>query len=336
MTQSTETQSAAPLPLGKAINAGLRKAMENDPKVLVMGEDVGKLGGVFRVTDELQKDFGEERVIDTPLAESGIVGTAIGLALRGYRPVVEIQFDGFVFPAADQIITQLAKMHMRSLGKLNLPVVIRIPCGGGIGAVEHHSESPENYFTHTAGLRVVACSNASDAYTMIQQSISSPDPVIFFEPKRRYWDKAEVDRESSPDSWTPLHKARIVQPGEHVTVLAYGPAVKTCLEAAGAAADDGRSLEVIDLRSLSPLDIDTVTESVDRTGRCVVVHEAPVFSGYGAELAARITERCFYRLESPVLRVGGFSTPYPPSRLEDHYLPDLDRILDAVDRTFAW
>ncbi|MFG1997807.1 alpha-ketoacid dehydrogenase subunit beta [Spirillospora sp. NPDC048911] len=336
MTQSTETKPAKDLPLAKALNEGMRKAMENDPKVLVMGEDVGKLGGVFRVTDGLQKDFGEERVIDTPLAESGIVGTAIGLALRGYRPVVEIQFDGFVFPAADQIITQLAKMHMRSLGALQLPVVIRIPCGGGIGAVEHHSESPENYFTHTAGLRVVACSNSADAYTMIQQAIASPDPVIFFEPKRRYWDKAPVDVEAAPDGWRPLHDARVVAPGEHVTVLAYGPSVKTCLEAAAAAAEEGRSLEVIDLRSLNPLDIGTVTESVDRTGRCVVVHEAPVFSGYGAELAARITERCFYRLEAPVLRVGGFSTPYPPSRLEDHYLPDLDRILDAVDRTFAW
>ncbi|SNT44698.1 pyruvate dehydrogenase E1 component beta subunit [Actinomadura meyerae] len=322
------------LTLGKALNEGLRKAMENDPKVLVMGEDVGKLGGVFRITDGLQKDFGEERVIDTPLAESGIVGTAIGLALRGYRPVVEIQFDGFVFPAADQIITQLAKMRMRSLGALALPVVVRIPCGGGIGAVEHHSESPEAYFTHTAGLRVVSCSNPVDAFAMIQQSIASPDPVIFFEPKRRYWDKAEVDVDS--DEWTPLHQARVVRPGEHVTVLAYGPAVKTCLEAAAAAAEEGRSLEVIDLRSLNPLDIGTVTESVNRTGRCVVVHEAPVYSGFGAELAARITERCFYRLESPVLRVGGFSTPYPPSRLEDQYLPDLDRILDAVDRTFAW
>ncbi|MFI0406251.1 alpha-ketoacid dehydrogenase subunit beta [Actinomadura sp. 3N508] len=324
------------LTLGKAMNEGLRKAMENDSKVLVMGEDVGKLGGVFRITDGLQKDFGEERVIDTPLAESGIVGTAIGLALRGYRPVVEIQFDGFVFPAADQIITQLAKMPMRSLGTLSLPVVIRIPWGGGIGAVEHHSESPEAYFTHTAGLRVVACSNPLDAFAMIQQAIASPDPVIFFEPKRRYWDKAEVDVESSSADWTPLHEARIVQPGEHVTVLAYGPSVKTCLEAAAAAAEEGRTLEVIDLRSLNPLDIGTVVESVNRTGRCVVVHEAPVFSGFGAELAARVTEKCFYRLESPVLRVGGFSAPYPPSRNEDHYLPDLDRILDAVDRTFAW
>ncbi|MEV5570751.1 alpha-ketoacid dehydrogenase subunit beta [Spirillospora sp. NPDC052269] len=328
--------SAETISLAKGINEGLRKAMENDPKVVVMGEDVGKLGGVFRVTDGLQKDFGEERVIDTPLAESGIVGTAIGLALRGYRPVVEIQFDGFVFPAADQIITQLSKMHLRSLGTTQVPVVIRIPCGGGIGAVEHHSESPEVYFTHTAGLRVVSCSNPGDAFTMIQQAISSPDPVIFFEPKRRYWEKASVDVESAASSWTPLHDAQVVTPGEHVTVLAWGPSVKTCVEAAAAAAEDGRSLEVIDLRSLNPLDIDTITASVNRTGRCVVVHEAPVFSGFGAELAARITERCFYRLESPVLRVGGMSTPYPPSRLEDHYLPDLDRVLDAVDRTFSW
>ncbi|MBW8482051.1 alpha-ketoacid dehydrogenase subunit beta [Actinomadura parmotrematis] len=321
------------LTLAKGLNAGLRRAMEDDPKVLVMGEDVGRLGGVFRVTDGLQKDFGEERVIDTPLAESGIVGTAIGLALRGYRPVVEIQFDGFVFPAADQIITQLAKMHLRSLGAVTLPVVIRIPCGGGIGAVEHHSESPEAYFTHTAGLRVVACSNPADAYTMIQQAVASPDPVIFFEPKRRYWDKAPVDVEAPREAFPPLHEARVVRAGEDVTLLAYGPAVKTCLEAAEA---DDRSIEVIDLRSLNPLDIGAVTASVERTGRCVVVHEAPVFTGFGAELAARITERCFYRLEAPVLRVGGFATPYPPSRLEDHYLPDLDRVLDAVDRTFAW
>jgi pyruvate/2-oxoglutarate/acetoin dehydrogenase E1 component len=321
--------------LGKALNEGMRKAMENDPKVLIMGEDVGKLGGVFRVTDGLQKDFGEERVIDTPLAESGIVGTAIGLALRGYRPVCEIQFDGFVFPAANQIITQLAKMRMRSLGTVSLPVVIRIPCGGGIGAVEHHSESPEAYFTHTPGLRVVACSNPADAFTMIQQAIISPDPVIFFEPKRRYWEKAPVEVDGT--DWTPLHQARVARPGTDVTVLAYGPMVKTCMEAAAAAEEEeGRSLEVIDLRSLNPLDVGTVVESVRKTGRCMVVHEAPVFNGYGAELAARITEKCFYHLEAPVLRVGGPSTPYPPSRLEDHYLPDLDRVLDAVDRTLEW
>jgi 2-oxoisovalerate dehydrogenase E1 component beta subunit len=328
--------SAETLTLSRAMNEGLRKAMENDPKVIVMGEDVGRLGGVFRVTDGLQKDFGEARVIDTPLAESGIVGTAIGLALRGYRPVCEIQFDGFVFPAFNQITSQLAKMRLRSLGALELPVTIRIPFGGGIGAVEHHSESPEAYFTHTGGLRVVACSNPSDAYTMIQQAIACPDPVIFFEPKRRYWDKAPVETDLSLDlsRATPLERAVVAREGTDVTVLAYGPMVKTSLEAAQA--DESHSLEVIDIRSLNPLDEETVLGSVRRTGRCVVVHEAPVFSGYGAELAARITERCFYHLEAPVLRVGGFSTPYPPSRLEDHYLPDLDRVLDAVDRTFEW
>ncbi|WP_406311578.1 alpha-ketoacid dehydrogenase subunit beta [Streptosporangium sp. NBC_01639] len=324
------------LTLAKALNEGMRKAMEDDPKVLIMGEDVGKLGGVFRVTDGLQKDFGEQRVIDTPLAESGIIGTAIGLALRGYRPVCEIQFDGFVFPAADQIITQLAKMPLRSLGKLKLPVVVRIPCGGGIGAVEHHSESPEAYFTHTAGLRVVACSNPADAYTMIQQAIRCDDPVVFFEPKRRYWEKIEVDTSADPTGWTPFDQARIVRPGTDLTLIAYGPMVKTCLEAAAAAEEDGRSLEVLDLRSLNPLDVARVTESVRRTGRCVVVHEAPVYNGFGAEVAARVTEKCFYNLEAPVLRVGGPSTPYPPSRLEDHYLPDLDRVLDAVDRAFAF
>jgi 2-oxoisovalerate dehydrogenase E1 component beta subunit len=324
------------LTLSKAINAGLRRAMENDPKVLIMGEDVGKLGGVFRVTDGLQKDFGEDRVIDTPLAESGIVGTAIGLALRGYRPVCEIQFDGFVYPAADQIISQLAKMRYRSRGHVSLPVTIRIPCGGGIGAVEHHSESPEAMFAHTAGLRVVACADPSDAFTMIQQSISSDDPVIFFEPKRRYWDKGEVDVASDLADALPFDRAKIALEGTDVTLLCYGPMVRTCLESAIAARGDGRSIEVVDVRSLSPLDEDTICASVRRTGRCVVAHEAPVYGGLGAEIAARITERCFYELEAPVLRVGGFATPYPPSRLEDYYLPDLDRVLDTVDRTFGY
>jgi 2-oxoisovalerate dehydrogenase E1 component beta subunit len=324
------------LTLSKALNEGLRKALEDDPKVIVMGEDVGKLGGVFRVTDGLQKDFGESRVVDTPLAESGIVGTAIGLALRGYRPVCEIQFDGFVFPAFDQIVSQLAKMRLRSQGRAPVPVTIRIPFGGGIGAVEHHSESPEALFAHTAGLRVVACSGPADAYTMIQQSIHCEDPVIFFEPKRRYWDKADVDTASGLAGALPLDAAKTVAEGTDVTVLTYGPMVRTCVEAAVAAREDGRALEVIDLRSLSPLDLAAIVASVRRTGRCVVVHEAPVTGGLGAEIAARVTERCFYQLEAPVLRVGGFSTPYPPSRLEEHYLPDLDRVLDAVDRTFAY
>jgi 2-oxoisovalerate dehydrogenase E1 component beta subunit len=324
------------LTLSKAINAGLRKAMENDPKVLIMGEDVGKLGGVFRVTDGLWKDFGEDRVIDTPLAESGIIGTAIGLALRGYRPVCEIQFDGFVYPATNQIVSQLAKMRYRSSGHVSLPVTIRIPCGGGIGAVEHHSESPEVLFAHTAGLRVVACADAADAFAMIQQSISCDDPVIFFEPKRRYWDKAEVDTTSGLANALPLDRARVLLEGTDVTLLTYGPLVRTCLESALAARKDGRSIEVVDLRSLSPLDMETISASVRRTGHCVVAHEAPVYAGLGAEIAARVTEQCFYHLEAPVLRVGGFATPYPPSRLEDHYLPDLDRILDTVDRAFGY
>ncbi len=324
------------LTLSKALNEGLRKAMESDPKVLIMGEDVGKLGGVFRVTDGLQKDFGEDRVIDTPLAESGIVGTAIGLALRGYRPVCEIQFDGFVFPAFDQIVSQLAKMRYRSLGKVRLPVVVRIPFGGGIGAVEHHSESPEVMFVHTGGLRVVACGDPADGYAMIQQAIACDDPVIFFEPKRRYWDRTEVDLPGGLATALPLDRSRTLLPGTDVTVLCYGPMVRTCLEAAAAAREDGTSIEVIDLRSLAPLDAEAIYESVRRTGRCVVVHEAPVTAGLGAEIAARVSQECFYHLEAPVLRVGGFSTPYPPARMEEHYLPDLDRVLDAVDRSLAY
>ena len=322
--------------LSRAINEGLRRSLEADPKVMIMGEDVGRLGGVFRVTDGLQKDFGEHRVVDTPLAEAGIVGTAIGLALRGYRPVCEIQFDGFVYPATDQIVSQLAKMRYRSGGRVALPVVIRIPFGGGIGAVEHHSESPEVFFAHTAGLRVVACAEAADAYAMIQLAIASDDPVIFFEPKRRYWDRGEVDTAAPLDGALPLDQARVVHRGDDVTLLCYGPLVRTGLEAALAAEPDGRSVEVIDLRSLSPLDMATIEASVRRTGRCVVAHEAPVYAGLGGEIASRVTEACFYHLEAPVLRVGGFAIPYPPARSEDHYLPDLDRILDAVDRTFAY
>jgi pyruvate dehydrogenase E1 component beta subunit len=320
--------------LAKAINAGLRRAMEDDPKVLVMGEDVGRLGGVFRVTDGLQKDFGDDRVIDTPLAESGIVGTAIGLALRGYRPVCEIQFDGFIYPAYDQLVSQLAKMTYRSSGALRMPVVVRVPFGGGIGAVEHHSESPEAYFAHTAGLRVVACSTPADAYTMIQQAIRSDDPVMFFEPKRRYWEKGELE----PVGLAPLdlHTARVVRPGTDVTVAAYGPMVRTCLDAAAAAEAEGHSLEVVDLRSLSPLDLGTLAASVRRTRRLVVVHEAPAFLGLGAEIAAQVTETCFYHLEAPVLRVAGYHTPYPASRIEEAYLPDPDRVLDAVDRALAY
>jgi pyruvate dehydrogenase E1 component beta subunit len=319
--------------VAKAVNTALRRAMEDDDAVLLMGQDIGALGGVFRVTDGLWKDFGDARVIDTPLGEAGIVGTAIGLAMRGYRPVCEIQFDGFVFPAFDQITTQLAKMRYRSAGHLSLPVTIRVPYGGGIGAIEHHSESPEAYFAHTPGIRVVTFSTPQDAFDVTRSAIASADPVIVLEPKRRYWDKADVDT-SVP--LLPLPEARVVHAGSDLTLVCYGPMVKTCITAAEAAADEGRSLEVIDLRSLSPWDEDTVVDSVRRTGRCVVVHEAAVAGGLGAEIAARVTERAFYALESPVLRVGGFHTPYPPSRIEEDYLPELDRILDAVDRALAF
>ncbi|MCY1143860.1 alpha-ketoacid dehydrogenase subunit beta [Actinoplanes sp. Pm04-4] len=327
---------AETLTLGKALNHGLRRSLEENEKVVIMGEDVGKLGGVFRITDGLQKDFGEDRVIDTPLAEAGIVGTAVGLAIRGYRPVCEIQFDGFVFPAYNQIVAQVAKMFYRSKGKVRLPIVIRIPFGGGIGAVEHHSESPEAYFSHTPGLKVVTCSNPSDAYTMIQQAITSDDPVVFFEPKRRYWEKGEVELGADLSGAFPLHAARVAREGSDATLIAYGPMVRTALDAATAAAEDGRNLEVIDLRSLSPVDYETVYASVRKTGRAIVVHEAPGNIGLGAEVAARVTEHCFYSLEAPVLRVTGYDIPYPAARVEEDYLPDLDRVLDAVDRSFGW
>lgn len=324
------------LTMAKALNLGLRRALERDPKTILFGEDIGRLGGVFRITDGLQKDFGEARVIDAPLAESGIVGTAVGLAMRGYRPVLEIQFDGFVFPAFDQIVTQLAKMRRRSEGAIGLPVTIRIPYGGGIGAVEHHSESPEAYFAHTPGLRVLTPGDPQSAYVTIQQAIACNDPVIYFEPKRRYWDKAEVDvavdaldPRQVPDAW----RARVVRIGSDATVACYGPMVRTCLEAAAAA---DVSLEVVDLQSLAPLDIDTLAASVERTGRLVVVHEASRNAGLGAEIAQRITERCFYSLEAPVIRVTGFDIPYPASAFEEHFLPDLDRVLDGVDRVMAF
>ncbi|MCW2824331.1 MAG: alpha-ketoacid dehydrogenase subunit beta [Aeromicrobium sp.] len=321
--------SSEKMTMVKAINSGLRASMEADPKVVVMGEDIGRLGGVFRVTEGLQKDFGDHRVMDTPLAESAIVGTAIGLTFRGFRPVIEIQFDGFVYPAYDQIVSQVARMHFRSSGKVRMPVVIRIPYGGGIGAVEHHSDSPEAQFAMTAGLKVVAPSTPHDAHWMIQQAIASDDPIVFMEPKRRYWESGQVDTGSTD---LPLWSSQVVRPGRDATLITYGPMVKTCLASAEAAVEDGLELEVIDLRTLSPLDLAPVVESVRRTGHAVVVHEAARTLGLGAEIAARITEECFFSLEAPVQRVTGYDMPYPPSRVEEEFLPGLDRILDAVDR----
>ncbi len=319
--------------LAKAITSGLDKVLESNDKSLLMGEDIGRLGGVYRITDGLMAKYGEHRVIDSPLGEAGIVGTAVGMALRGYSPLVEIQFDGFVFPAFSQITTQLAKMHARSEGRLTTPVVIRIPYGGGIGSIEHHSESPEALFAHTAGLRIITPSNAHDAYWMIQQAANCLDPVIFFEPKRRYWLKGEVDTETPA---LDAFKAQVVRPGTDATIVAYGPLVPIALAAADAALEDGRSIEVIDLRSLSPIDFDTITESVQKTGRLIVTHEAPTFGGLGGEIAARITERAFLSLEAPVLRVGGFHMPYPISKVESQYLPDIDKLLEALDRSFAY
>ena len=312
-----------------ALNQALADALSEDETVLVFGEDVGPLGGVFRITDGLAARFGDARVFDTPLAESGIVGTAIGMAMNGLRPVVEMQFDAFAYPAFEQITSHLAKLRNRTRGRVALPVVIRIPYGGGIGGVEHHCDSSEAYYAHTAGLRVVTPATPGDAYALLRKAIECPDPVIFLEPKRRYW-----ARETTVLSHTgaALDRAVVRRPGSDVTLIAYGAMTGTALEAAEAAGQEGRSVEVIDLRSLSPFDDETVTASVRRTGRAIVVHEASRFCGYGAEVAARLSEQCFHYLEAPVLRVTGFDIPYPPPHLEEYHLPSVDRILDAIDR----
>ncbi|MGB3909676.1 MAG: alpha-ketoacid dehydrogenase subunit beta [Pseudolysinimonas sp.] len=324
---------AETLTMAKALNDGLRAALAANHKVLLMGEDIGTLGGVFRVTEGLKEEFGENRVLDTPLAESGIIGTAIGLALRGFRPVCEIQFDGFIYPGFDQITSQLAKLTARNEGNQRFPVVIRVPYGGHIGAVEHHQESPEAYFAHTPGLRVVSPATPHDAYWMIQQAIDSDDPVLFFEPKSRYWPKGDVDRAASE---MPLHASRLVRTGTDATLVGHGAMVAVLLQAAEIAAEEGTSLEVIDLRSLSPIDYDPILTSVQKTGRLVVAQEAPGHVSVGSEIAATIAERAFYSLQSPVLRVSGFDTPFPPAKLETLYLPDADRVLEAVDRALAY
>jgi 2-oxoisovalerate dehydrogenase E1 component beta subunit len=323
------TQAPAPVTMVAALNQALADALTADERVVVFGEDVGPLGGVFRVTDGLAARFGEDRVFDTPLAEAGIVGTAIGMAMNGLVPVVEMQFDAFAYPAFEQVTSHLAKLRNRTRGKLALPVVIRVPFGGGIGGVEHHCDSSEAYYTHTPGLRVVAPGTPSDAYRLLRQAITCPDPVIFFEPKRRYWSReTAVLTHQGP----PIDRAMLRRPGKDVTLIAYGGMVATALEAAEAGQEEGWDIEVIDLRSLSPVDDQTLIDSVRRTGRAVVVHEASGFGGYGAEIAARLTEQCFFHLEAPVLRVTGLDIPYPPPHLEQYHLPNADRILDAIGR----
>ncbi|MET7515762.1 alpha-ketoacid dehydrogenase subunit beta [Streptomyces sp. NPDC005480] len=323
MTPATEVTMA------KALNSALRHAMREDERTLVFGEDVGTLGGVFRVTDGLAREFGDERCFDTPLAESAIIGAAVGMAMYGYRPVVEMQFDAFAYPAFEQLVSHVAKFRSRTRGSLPLPITVRIPYGGGIGGVEHHSDSSEIYYMATPGLTVVTPATVADAYSLLRRAIASPDPVVFLEPKRLYWHKEEV---TLPVDTGPLGWAAVRRPGTDATLVTYGPSLPVAMAAAEAAAEAGISLEVVDLRTLSPFDEETVCAAVRRTGRAVVIHEAHGFAGPGAEIAARITERCFYHLEAPVRRVTGFDVPYPAPLLEAHYLPDVQRVLDAVAR----
>lgn len=319
------------LSMVQALNLALRHCLEVDERTLVLGEDVGKLGGVFRVTDGLQRDFGERRVFDTPIAEAAIVGASIGLALAGWRPVPEMQFDGFSYPALDQVITNLGKYRGRTRGRASMPVTVRIPSFGGIGAPEHHGESPETYYAHTAGLKVVVPSTPREAYALLVASVMDPDPVVFLEPKSRYWSKEEFEPDPAAAEGVIGH-ARVARPGEHATLIAWGAMVGRCLQAADAAAEDGVELEVLDVRSLVPLDTAGLAASVARTGRAVVVHEAPRTAGFGAEIAARLMEECFDDLEAPVLRVTGYDVPYPPAALEPQYFPSVDRVLMAVQR----
>ena len=316
-----------------ALNAALRDAMQADPRTLVFGEDVGALGGVFRVTEGLQDEFGTDRVFNTPIAEAGIAGMCVGLAMAGWRPVAEMQFDGFSYPALDQVISHVAKYRERTRGRVPMPVVIRIPSFGGIKGKEHHGESPETYYVHTAGLKVVVPSSPIDAYTLLRRSIDDPDPVIFLEPKSRYWSKEEGELATDGPA---LGSARIVREGDACALIAFGAMVGRCLEAASTLAGEEIECTVLDLRSLVPLDVDAIAGLVRTTGRAVVVHEAPLTLGMGAEIVARIVEEAFDHLEAPVLRVTGPDVPYPPASLEQHYLPSVERITDAVRKVVAY
>jgi len=333
---ATPEAPTAPLPqlvtMSGAINRALRDALTADPDVVVFGEDVGTLGGVFRVTDGIARDFGEDRCFDTPLAESGIVGFAVGMAMAGFRPVIELQFDAFAYPAFEQIASHVAKMRNRTSGRVNLPIVIRVPFAGGIGGVEHHCDSSEAYYAHTPGLKVVTPATVADAYTLLREAINDPDPVVFMEPKRLYWSKGSIESAVTATTFDSFGRAVVRREGTDVTLVAYGPSLDVAMETASAAQDEGWSVEVVDLRTLVPFDDQTVVASVRKTGRCVVVHEAQGFGGVGAEIAARVQERAFHSLQAPVLRVTGLDIPYPSPKLEHLHLPGVERVLDAIAR----
>ncbi|MFC7850180.1 alpha-ketoacid dehydrogenase subunit beta [Arthrobacter sp. NPDC057388] len=336
---SAEAAGPQPVTMAKALNTAMAHAMRADDSVLVFGEDVGKLGGVFRITDGLMATFGEQRCFDTPLAESGIVGMAVGMAINGMRPVIEMQFDAFAYPAFEQIVSHVAKMHNRTRGRVKLPMVIRVPYAGGIGGVEHHCDSSESYYAHTAGLKVYTPATVADAYRMLREAIDSDDPIMFMEPKKLYWSKDMVDLELLREEYEGKNdggqategRAAVARPGTEATLIAYGPSVPTALAAAAAAAEEGRSLEVIDIRTIVPFDDETVAASVRKTGRAVVIAEAHGFASVSSEIVARVQERCFHYLAAPVRRVTGFDVPYPAPKLEHYYLPGVDRILDTVD-----
>lgn len=328
---STNAPEIQTMTMAAALNRALADAIEADPSVLIFGEDVGALGGVFRVTDGLTEKYGEERCFDTPLAESGIIGTAVGMAMNGMRPVAEMQFDAFAYPAFEQIVSHVAKMGNRTKGVLRLPMVVRIPFGGGIGGVEHHCDSSEAYYAHTPGLTVVSPATPQEAYSLLRAAIASPDPVIFMEPKKLYWMKGPVDTSITAD----LGKAAIARQGTDLTLIAYGPSVQVALEAAAVAAEDGRSVQVVDVRTITPFDDETVMNAVRSTGRAIVISEAPGFVSVASEIQARVAEQCFEYLEAPVCKVTGFDVPFAPPKLEHWYLPDVDRVIDTID-TLHW
>ena len=328
--------SATVMSMQQALNRALDEVLADNPKAVIFGEDCGRLGGVFRITDGLQAKHGAQRVFDTPLAESGILGMSVGLAMTGFHPIPEVQFDGFAYPAINQIVCQIARMNYRSRGTLPMPITLRVPSFGGIRAPEHHGESLEALFAHVPGLKVVSPSNPHEAYHLLKYAATRPDPVIFMEPKSRYWQKGEVDLAAHDAAGGPPEGAKVMREGRHLTLVAWGAMVARCLQVAELAAEDGIDIEVLDLRWLKPIDAEALAASVRKTRRAVVVHEAPLTSGLGAEVAQLITQSCFNTLKAPVERVTGFDVPYPSGDLEDEYIPNIDRILFGIQRVLEY